>query len=208
MAPQRVLPHPAAEHDPLLDDPIEQPRSYPTPEELRAACAQFATGVVVVTATADGSDHGGTVNSFTSLSLDPPQVVVCLARTSNTWSAIERSGAFAVNVLAADQLAHARLFASKEPDKMSQVDSPPGVLGTPLLTGALSHIECRLAQAIPSGTHLVLIGRVVRVGSETSKGPALFFRSQLMEALPHQLEPLAHAEAPAAMLPAQPARGR
>ncbi|GAB3365373.1 flavin reductase family protein [Modestobacter lapidis] len=148
---------------------------------LRAACAQFATGVVVVTASADGQDFGGTVNSFTSLSLEPPQVIVCLARTSNTWSAIERSQTFAVNVLAADQLGTAQLFASKEVGKLSQVDSEPGVVGAPLLTGALSHLECTVADVIASGTHLLVIGRVVRVAHDAAKDPALFFRSQMFD---------------------------
>jgi 3-hydroxy-9,10-secoandrosta-1,3,5(10)-triene-9,17-dione monooxygenase reductase component len=156
----------------------------PTPEGFRAACAQFATGVVAVTASADGRTFGSTVNSFTSLTLDPPQVLVCLARTSTTWSAIERSGAFAVNVLAADQVPVARLLASKEPDKMARIGTRPGTRGLPLIQGALSWFECSLSEAVPSGTHLVLIGSVLRVRSCAGKAPALFFRSELLPGLP------------------------
>ena len=160
------------------------PLDHPTAEEVRAACAQFATGVVAVTATADGLAFGGTVNSFTSLSLEPPQVIVCLARTSTTWSAIERSRAFAVNVLAAEQLDVARLLASKDPAKMTRIATRPGTRGLPLIEGALSVFECTLAEAIPSGTHVVLIGRVVRVRSEGAGAPALFFRSRLVAGMP------------------------
>lgn len=161
-------------------DPLEAP----TADAFRTACAQFATGVVAVTASADGLAFGGTVNSFTSLSLDPPQVIVCLARTSTTWSAIERSRAFAVNVLAADQLAVARLLASKDPAKMTRIATRPGVRGLPLIEGALSSFECTLAEAIPSGTHVVLIGRVLRARSEGAGAPAVFFRSQLVAGMP------------------------
>jgi 3-hydroxy-9,10-secoandrosta-1,3,5(10)-triene-9,17-dione monooxygenase reductase component len=156
----------------------------PTADAFRTACAQFATGVVAVTATADGLAFGGTVNSFTSLSLDPPQVIVCLARTSTTWSAIERSRAFAVNVLAAEQLELARLLASKDPGKMTRIGTRPGVQGLPLIEGALSSFECTLAQAIPSGTHVVVIGRVLRACSEGAGAPAMFFRSQLVAGMP------------------------
>src|SRR5688500_10700446 len=75
----------------------------PGPLAFRAVCGTFATGVTVVTADAPDGPQGGTVNSFTSLSADPPQVIVCLAKTSRTWQAVEATGAFAVNILAADQ---------------------------------------------------------------------------------------------------------
>jgi flavin reductase (DIM6/NTAB) family NADH-FMN oxidoreductase RutF len=160
-------------------------------DAFRAACAQFATGVTVVTTSTPEGDFGVTVNSFTSLSLEPPQVIVCLARTSNTWEGIERAGVFAVNVLAADQLSLARLFATKRPDKFSPAQAgtdggrPPevrihqGTVGAPLLDGALATLECRLVEAFPSGTHTIIVGRVVRVDHDPARGPALFFRSRL-----------------------------
>jgi flavin reductase (DIM6/NTAB) family NADH-FMN oxidoreductase RutF len=153
------------------------------PDAFRAACAQFATGVsVVMTSTPDG-DFGVTVTAFTSLSLDPPQVIVCLAHTSHTWAAIQRAGVFAVNVLAADQIAVARLFATKHPDKarLMPATARRGIAGVPLLDGALSTLECRTVGAIPQSTHVVLIGQVVRVAHDPAKAPALFFRSRLYE---------------------------
>jgi flavin reductase (DIM6/NTAB) family NADH-FMN oxidoreductase RutF len=160
-------------------------------DAFRAACAQFTTGVTVVTASTPEGDFGVTVNSFTSLSLEPPQVIVCLARTSNTWAAIQEAGVFAVNVLAADQVALARLFATKRPDKFdpargdSDGTEPPevrtrrGTVGAPLLEGVLATLECRLADAFPSGTHTIIVGRVVHLDHDPAKGPALFFRSRL-----------------------------
>jgi flavin reductase (DIM6/NTAB) family NADH-FMN oxidoreductase RutF len=153
------------------------------PDAFRAACAQFATGVsVVMTSTPEG-DFGVTVTAFTSLSLDPPQVIVCLAHTSNTWAAIRKAGVFAVNILAADQIALARLFATKHPDKARLLPSTArrGIGGLPLLDGALSTFECRLVDAIPQTTHVVLIGEVVRVAHDPAKAPALNFRSHLYE---------------------------
>jgi 3-hydroxy-9,10-secoandrosta-1,3,5(10)-triene-9,17-dione monooxygenase reductase component len=153
------------------------------PDAFRAACAQFATGVsVVMTSTSDG-DFGLTVTAFTSLTLDPPQVIVCLARTSNTWAAIRRAQVFTVNVLAADQIALARLFATTHPDKARLMGATArrGLGGVPLLDGALSTLECRLVDAIAQSTHVVLIGEVVRVEHDPNKAPALHFRSHLYE---------------------------
>jgi flavin reductase (DIM6/NTAB) family NADH-FMN oxidoreductase RutF len=151
-------------------------------DAFRAACAQFATGVSVVTTSTPEGDFGVTVNAFTSLTLEPPQVLVCLAGTSKTWLAIRRARVFAVNVLAADQVALARLFATKHPDKfgLTRATVRRGVANVPLLDGALSTLECRLVDAIARDTHIVLIGRVVRVEHDPAKEPALFFRRRLL----------------------------
>lgn len=158
--------------------------TQPAPAEFRAACGQFPTGVAVVTATAAGRLFGGTVNAFTSLTLEPPQVLVCLAESSNTWSAIAQSGAFAVNLLAADQVEMARLFASKDPDKFAQVDHELGPVGAPLLPGSLAAFECVLVTAVLSATHRVLLGRVVGVTADPARDPLVFFRSRLYEEFP------------------------
>jgi flavin reductase (DIM6/NTAB) family NADH-FMN oxidoreductase RutF len=114
---------------------------------------------------------------------EPPQVIVCLARTSSTWQAISQARVFAVNVLAADQLPLARLFATKHHDKFRRmpVTSSQGIVGAPVLDGALSTLECRLAEAIMRDTHMVLIGKVVRLRHDRTKAPALYFRSRLYE---------------------------
>jgi flavin reductase (DIM6/NTAB) family NADH-FMN oxidoreductase RutF len=163
-------------------------------DAFRSACAQFATGVsVVMTSTPEG-DFGVTVNAFTALTLEPPQVIVCLANTSNTWRAIREVRVFAVNVLAADQVPLARLFATKHPDKfgLMQATTHRGVLGVPLLDGALSRLECRLVDAIARDTHMVLIGRVVHVEHDPAKAPALYFRSQLYEGFDAAAAPADH----------------
>lgn len=152
-------------------------------DAFRAACAQFATGVVVVTTSTSEGDFGVTVSAFTSLTVEPPQVIVCLARSSNTWLAIREARVFAVNVLAADQVALARMFATKQRDKFGliQAATHEGTVGVPVLDGALSTLECRVAETVASGTHVVLIGRVVHVRHESTGAPALYFRSHLHE---------------------------
>lgn len=166
---------------------VDGARSWAPPDAaaFRAACAQFATGVVVVTAsTAGDGDCGLTVNSFTSLSLDPPQVIVCLAETSNTWRAVHGSGRFAVNVLSDDGTGLARHFASKRPHKMAGVAFDRGVTGAPILRDVLSVFECELVDTVNGGTHVIVVGRVIAVCHDERKEPLLFFRSRMYEGLP------------------------
>jgi len=153
------------------------------PLAFRAVCGTFATGVTVVTTSGPDGPHGGTVNSFTSLSAEPAQVIVCLARHTRTWKAIESSGSFAVNILAADQQSVARLFASREEDKMSRVDWAAGVTGAPLLTGAAGTIECTLSAALEQSTHMLVIGAVRTAAHRPDADPLIFFRSTMHEGL-------------------------
>lgn len=155
----------------------------PDPLAFRAVCGTFATGVTVVTSSGPDGPQGGTVNSFTSLSAEPPQVIVCLARQSRTWQAIEAAGSFAVNILAADQQAVARLFASREQDKMAHVDWAPGVNGDPVLAGAAGSIECTLSAALEQATHMLLIGSVTAATHRHDADPLIFFRSTMHEGL-------------------------
>jgi 3-hydroxy-9,10-secoandrosta-1,3,5(10)-triene-9,17-dione monooxygenase reductase component len=155
----------------------------PDPLAFRAGCSTFATGVTVVTADSPDGPQGGTVNSFTSLSADPPQVIVCLSRTSRTWQAVEASGAFAVNILAADQQQVARLFASREPAKMAAAACAPGANGAPVLDGVAGAIECTLTAALEQATHMLLIGVVTAATSRPDADPLIFFRSTMHEGL-------------------------
>jgi len=150
----------------------------PTGDAFRRACSQFPTGVAVITTTADDEHQGSTVNAFTSLTLEPPQVLVCLADTSRTWAAIERSRRFVVNLLSSDQGEVARLFASKDTDKFSRVRHRQGGAG-PLITGTVGHFECDLADAIRDHSHWILVGRVLSLSVEPTLEPLMFFRGRL-----------------------------
>ncbi|MCD6679208.1 MAG: flavin reductase family protein [Burkholderiaceae bacterium] len=131
---------------------------------LRRAFGCFPTGVTVVTTRApDGSFAGLTVNSYTSLSLDPPLVLWALASDSASLRAFEAATHFAVNVLAEDQAWLSRRFATKSRDKFHGVPLRTGIEGVPLLDGCSAHIECRVHSAQPGGDHLLFVGQVERV---------------------------------------------
>ena len=149
------------------------------PAAFRQVCGTFATGVTVVTTSGPDGPYGATVNAFTSLSVDPPQVLVCLAQTSRTWAAVQEAGRFAVNILAADQEDVARLLATSAPDKMDRVAWTPGTNGSPVLDGVVGALECDLSAALAQATHMVLIGRVSHAVHVPVGDPLIFFRSAM-----------------------------
>lgn len=129
----------------------------------RRTLGQFATGVTIVTtSTPDGQRVGLTVNSFTSVSLDPPLVLWCLSRAAASLPSFLAAGRFAINVLALEQSDLAQRFATRHPDRFAGVGCTVGPGGVPLLAGALAHLVCRnlnLARR-PTGDHFVFIGEV------------------------------------------------
>ncbi|MGP4016271.1 flavin reductase family protein [Saccharopolyspora sp. 5N708] len=149
------------------------------PDFFRTVCGQFATGVTVVTTESDTGPRAATVNSFSSLTLDPPQIIVCLRNSTRTWSAIRRSGRFAVNILAADQEGLAHRFASADPDKMSEVGMSRGHSGVPVLPNTVGTLECTVSDAVAKATHVIIIGTVVHASCDSRRPPLVFFRSTM-----------------------------
>jgi len=148
--------------------------SAPDSLMLRRAFGCFPTGVsVVTTRTADGSFAGLTVNSYTSLSLDPPLVLWALGSRSASLRAFEAATHFAINILAEDQAWLSRRFATKSRDKFHGLGMRPGIEGVPLLDGCSAHIECRMHSAQPGGDHLLFVGKVERV-DVLSRPPLLY----------------------------------
>jgi 3-hydroxy-9,10-secoandrosta-1,3,5(10)-triene-9,17-dione monooxygenase reductase component len=162
---------------------------------FRRILGHFCTGIVIVTAlesVGDGDGVGGigggggstdavpvgmTCQSFSSLSLDPPLVMFGASHASTSWPRIQRSGSFAVNILAADQETLCRRFATSGADKFAGVQWSVGTAGAPLLAGCLAHIECRLQSVIAAGDHDIVIGEPLAMGEDPSRDPLLFFRS-------------------------------
>jgi flavin reductase (DIM6/NTAB) family NADH-FMN oxidoreductase RutF len=145
--------------------------------QFRTALGHFASGVTVVTTkNADARPHGITVSAFTSLSLDPPLVLVCINRTAFVHDSFQVGGVFVVNVLAADQEDLSRLFASREPDKFAGVGYTAGLDGVPVLTDALANIECRLKRAYEGGDHTIFVGEVEQVTVREEGHPLLYYR--------------------------------
>ncbi|WP_329044037.1 flavin reductase family protein [Amycolatopsis sp. NBC_01488] len=170
----------SVERRPLQRLPKSKAHRGLSPEPaLRQVMAQFATGVTVLTAGGEDA-HGMTANAFSSVSLDPPLVLCCVAKAARMHSSIVTAGSFAVNVLAADQQRLSEYFADwRRPDGMAQFDavgSTPGArTGAPLLTGALAWLECELAQVLDGGDHSIFLGRVVATGRGSGTDALVFY---------------------------------
>lgn len=156
------------------------------PERLRRLSGFFATGVTAVLAEHGGQQWGMTVNSFTSLSLDPPLVLFCAQAGSSMVRAIKEAGGFTVNVLALEQSEiSSRLARRGGPEKMQGVDTVPASSGMPRLAGALAWFDCAFERCEPAGDHLIVIGRVMDGGHNEPGGePLLFYRSAYRSLLP------------------------
>jgi flavin reductase (DIM6/NTAB) family NADH-FMN oxidoreductase RutF len=151
--------------------------------EFRQAMGHFATGVTVVTSIADdGEPVGTTASAVTSLSLDPPLVLVCFDRASLTLQAIRSHGAFVVNVLATPQKQLSANFARRGlAAAWDGVRHRPGPTGSPRLHGVLAALECTVENRLPGGDHEIVIGRVrdVETGDE-SAAPLLYYRGSYL----------------------------
>jgi 3-hydroxy-9,10-secoandrosta-1,3,5(10)-triene-9,17-dione monooxygenase reductase component len=157
--------------DQRTSDPLQARR-------FRAALGRFATGVAVVTAAdADGTPVGMTVNSFTSVSVDPPLVLFCVGRQSCLYPVFAAADGFAVNVLREGQLALSWRFASPGFDRFDTIEPRYGRTGVPLLPSALAVFECLEPRAIPAGDHDVIIGRVaaLETAPDDHAEPLVFF---------------------------------
>lgn len=146
-------------HQALCD---AEPPPFIDPRALRDAFGTFATGVTVITTRqSDGTPRGFTANSFTSVSLAPPLLLVCLAKSAHSCEVFAEAPHFAVNVLAEGQKALSGLFASRAADKFQNCDWTKGLNDVPLLSGALAQFSCARHRLVDAGDHLILIGRVV-----------------------------------------------
>jgi 3-hydroxy-9,10-secoandrosta-1,3,5(10)-triene-9,17-dione monooxygenase reductase component len=147
-------------------------------DDFRSVLGHFATGVSVVTALDQSEPIGLTVQSFCSLSLDPPLILLCPARTSTTWPRIEARGKLCINLLAEDQEHLARQFAKPGTDKFAGVGwSPTATTNSPLLEGCIAWIDCELTAIHPGGDHVVAICRVLDLSARSDLRPLIFFKS-------------------------------
>jgi flavin reductase (DIM6/NTAB) family NADH-FMN oxidoreductase RutF len=155
-------------------------------EAFKAAAAAFPSGVAIVTS-GDGSVvHGITVSAFSSLSLDPPQVLVCIARWSKINNLILSSNAFSVNILSSDQGELSDFFAKPGRDPVTtftelEVPHSIGDSGCPVNTGVAAHFDCCVMMANESGDHSVFFGDVVAAAADPSKKPLLFYNRAYRE---------------------------
>ncbi len=147
-------------------------------DDLREWMRFWATGVTLVTVRDDHGPHGMTVSSFTSLSLDPPLILISLERTARTHTMVEAVGRFAVVILGLDQQRLAERFSGGVDDSGPRFDGiaydhTPG--GAPVPHGSLAYLDCRVHAIHPAGTHSIFVGEVTGGGTGDGESPLLYF---------------------------------
>ena len=146
--------------------------------DFRHVLGHFASGVTVITTTdADKRPAGLTASAFTSVSLEPPLILVCVDHKSQTYPSLLERGRFAVNFLTADQQDVSRRFASTKLDKFEVLPYRMSDLGLPLLDGALAHLECTTVNTHVEGDHTIFVG-LVEKASAVDGEPLLYFRGK------------------------------
>ena len=153
------------------------PHKPVTGEEFRKACGRFATGVTIASVVdAKGTPHGLTVSSFTSVSLDPPLILICLGHAVSVIHDFRSATHFGINVLAEDQRPLSDHFARKGHDRFEGTEWYPGVTGVPLMPGVLAAIECAVHRIVPMGDHDILVGEMIHAHVREGQ-PLLYFAS-------------------------------
>jgi flavin reductase (DIM6/NTAB) family NADH-FMN oxidoreductase RutF len=154
--------------------------SDPDSKELRATLGCFPTGVAVVTTASKTGENpcGLTINSFSSVSLNPPLILWSLALESTRLTVFQQAEYFAINILEAEQTELCQHFASTKDDVFANIDWLPSPMGQPLLAGSVAYLECKSWSCYPGGDHLVILGEVLS-HQRTDKNPMIFAKGQL-----------------------------
>jgi crotonobetainyl-CoA:carnitine CoA-transferase CaiB-like acyl-CoA transferase/flavin reductase (DIM6/NTAB) family NADH-FMN oxidoreductase RutF len=170
------------EHDNMLK--VLEEFKEPDPKAkrtLRDALGSFATGVTVVTTRQpDGTPRGFTANSFTSVSLDPPLLLVCIAKAAHSCDIFAQADHFAINMLADDQKEISGLFASQSAEKFDIAKWQPNAQDVPLIDGSLAHFSCARHRLVDAGDHLILIGQVLDFDTSVGK-PLGYYKGAYFE---------------------------
>jgi flavin reductase (DIM6/NTAB) family NADH-FMN oxidoreductase RutF len=145
------------------------------PHEFRRVLGHFPTGVAVVTASTQEGPVGMACNSLASVSLEPPLVCICPAKSSETWPKIRETGSFLVNLMHRHQSATVVGFARRDTDRFSEVEYDPRTAG-PALNDSLGWIECLLEAEYDAGDHTIALGRVIGLEARADVEPLVFFR--------------------------------
>jgi flavin reductase (DIM6/NTAB) family NADH-FMN oxidoreductase RutF len=146
---------------------------------FRQIAGSFASGVTVVTTGGDGEYHGMTASAFSSLSLEPPLVLVCVDRTAATLPYLQASGAFNISILTDAQEQISRQFAAKDSpqSRLEDTDHHLGANGIPILDNCLAYFECRVVSQYDGGDHIIFVGEVTSGALGDSNEPLLYYRS-------------------------------
>jgi flavin reductase len=147
------------------------------PEQLRQAMRAWSAGVTVVTASHAGEQHGMTVNSFTSVALEPPLIIISLQTGSRTQNLVSQAKAFAVTILNEKQRGISERFARHMPDtedRLAGIEIEELVTGAPLIKGGLSYLDCRIKQIIPLGASTLFLAEVVAAQGNNTDPPLIY----------------------------------
>ena len=148
--------------------------------DLRQVMSHYLTGVTIVTVMRpDGIPYGLTVNSFNSVSLNPPLILWSLDNKNSQLSLFLNAARFAVNIMAADQSQLCRRFASQEEDRFLGIDWTLGACEQPLISNALAHIECQSWKTYAGGDHTIFVGEIISAQLFADRPPAAFYKGQL-----------------------------
>ena len=150
------------------------------PEKLRAAMRAWSAGVTVVTAAHDGNQHGATVNSFTSISLEPAMITISLQKSARTHELISKSSAFGLTILSAEQSQISDLFAGKMTevkDRFAGLQTQTLVTGSPLIVGGLAWLDCRVVETFNAGSNTLFIAEVL-AAQDTGDGQPLIYHNR------------------------------
>lgn len=147
---------------------------------FRNALGSFVTGVTVVTTSVGDKPVGFTANSFTSVSLDPPMVLVCIGKSSSNFENFRSAGRFCVNILGEHQRHVSKQFSSKVPDRFAEVAWNPSTLNNPVIQASIAWFDCTLHQRVDAGDHYILIGHV-RAFSHTIGSPIAYCRGNYVQ---------------------------
>ncbi len=148
---------------------------------LRAAMRAWTSGVTIVTASYGGEKHGMTVSSFTSISLDPPLIIISLQAVSRTHELVSKSQTFGVTILAADQKELSERFAGRAEesgDRLDGLETETFITGAPFIKGGLAYLDCRVTQNIQSGMNTIFVAEVVAARGDNHEHPLVYHDRQ------------------------------
>lgn len=159
-----------------MQSTIDGSSSAITPEDYRHVLGHFISGVTIVTGMSEGKPVGLACQAFTSLSIDPPLILVCVAKTSSSWPRIKRSGHFAVNLLSESQEDVCKQFGRSGANKFEGISWHPAErTGAPLIEGSVGWIECEISQILEGGDHWIVVGAVQDLAA-CPQAPLTYFR--------------------------------
>lgn len=152
-----------------------------SPDQYRAVMRHWPSGVTVITMLHDGRRHGMTASAFTSVSVNPPLVLIVVDRRWRSHDYLVAAGSFCVNILAADQSNWSDRFAGRHgemADRFEGIPTATAAGGAPVLTGALGYLDCTVENAYPAGDHTIFVGRVVSCGIQRGGDPLVFHNTR------------------------------